>query len=97
VLGDWLEDSCWTCALVQANVAGTGTADYFIKASHVTKTQHAHQVTAASLHTLLLKAYSEYTTAGETEVLTLEEWCEMRSQESVQSSYWQKTLELEVT
>ena len=43
VLGNWLEDSGWTSALVQVNIASTGTADSFIKASHVTKTQHAHQ------------------------------------------------------
>ena len=87
MLGDWLEGSGWTSALVQANIASTGTADSFIKASHVTKTRHAHQATAASLHTLLHKAYSEYITAAETEVLSLEKWCEMRSQESVQFSY----------
>ncbi len=69
VLGDWLEDSGWTSALVQANIASTGTADSFVKASHVTKTRHAHQVTAASLHTLLQKAYSEYINAAEMEVL----------------------------
>ncbi len=97
VLGDWLEDSGWISALVQANIASTGTADSFVKASHVTKTRHAHQVTAASLHTLLQKAYSEYINAAEMEVLTLEKWCEIRSQESVQFSYWHKTLTLEIT
>ena len=48
VLGDWLEDGGWTSALVQANIASTGTADSFIKASHVTKTRHAYQASAAS-------------------------------------------------
>ena len=47
VLGDWLEGSGWTNALVQADIAGSGTANSFIHASHVTKTCHAHQVTAA--------------------------------------------------
>ena len=27
VLGNWLEDSGWTSALVQANISSTGTAD----------------------------------------------------------------------
>ena len=101
MLGDWLEDSGWTSALVQANIASTGTADSFIKASHVTKTRHAHQVTAASCHTLLHRAYAEYTTSeatvAETEVLSLERWCEVRAQESVQFNYWLKTLSLEIT
>ena len=88
VLGNWLVDSGWTSALVQANIASTGTADSFIKA------------TAASLHTLLHKAYSEFTseaTAAGTEVLSLETWCGMRSQESVQFGYWLKTMSLEIT
>ena len=51
LLGDWLEDSGWTNALVQAEIASSGTANSFIHASHVTKTRHAHQVTAeASIH-----------------------------------------------
>ena len=75
-----MQDSGWTNALVQANTASSGTADSFIRASHVTKTRHAHQVTAASLHTLLKQAYSEdftpddgNTTQPDDEVF--EEWC----------------------
>jgi len=56
VLGDWLDESGWTNALVQADIAGAGTADSFIKVSHVTKTRHAHQVTAGSLRVLLDRA-----------------------------------------
>jgi hypothetical protein len=47
LLGDWLEDSGWANALVQADIASSGTANSFINASHVTKTRHAHQVTVA--------------------------------------------------
>lgn len=100
MLGNWLEDSGWTSALVQANIASTGTADSLIKASHVTKTRHAHQVTAVSVHTLLHRAYTEYSseaTAAGTEVLSLGRWCEIRAQESIQFSYWMKTLSLEIT
>ena len=46
LLGDWLEDSGWTNALVQADIANSGTVDSIVRASHVTKTRHAHQVTA---------------------------------------------------
>lgn len=42
LLGDWLKDSGWTNALVQADIASSGTANSFIHASHVTKTRHAH-------------------------------------------------------
>lgn len=35
VLGNWLEDSGWMEALVQANIASAGTAESFLKVSHV--------------------------------------------------------------
>lgn len=50
--------SGWISALVQANIASTGTTNSFINVSHVTKTRHAHQATAASLHILLHCAYT---------------------------------------
>lgn len=101
VLGDWLEDSGWTSALVQADIASSGTAGSFIKASHVTKTRHAHQITVASVHTLLHQAYDKYKSEAivletEHEILPLEHWCEKRAQQSVQFDYWLKTLSLEI-
>jgi len=59
VLGNWLDGSEWTSTLVQVDIASTGTADSFIKVSHVTRTRHAHQVTAATLYALLKAAYDE--------------------------------------
>ena len=55
VIGDWLEESGWVEALVHTKVASTGTAESFLKASHITRTRHAHQVTASSLYILLSK------------------------------------------
>ena len=46
LLGDWLDDSGWVNALVQADIASPGVAESFIRGSHVTKTRHAHQITA---------------------------------------------------
>ena len=37
-----LEDSGWTCALVEAGVASSGTADSFLSATNVTRTRQAH-------------------------------------------------------
>ena len=39
LIGDWLEDSGWTQAIVLANVASPGTAGSFLKVSHVTRTR----------------------------------------------------------
>ena len=60
VLGDILKGSGWTEALVQAGVASSGKADSFLKASHVTRTRRAHQITASSLYLLQQNAYKEY-------------------------------------
>lgn len=91
VLGDWVDGSGWISALVQANIASTGTADSFISVRHVTKTRNVHQVTAASLHILMHRAFAEYK-SEQTGVLSLEQWCELRTQESVHFYYWLKTL-----
>ena len=37
-LGDWLRGSGWVRALVQAEIAKSGTADSFLRVAHVTRT-----------------------------------------------------------
>ena len=93
-----MDCSGWTAALVLAGITSSGTADLFIKVSHVTKTRHAHQVTAASLHTLLHLAHTEYNTSATAveSVLSFEQWCQVSAQQSVQFDYWLKTLSLEI-
>ena len=101
LLGDWLEGSGWTNALVQADIASSGTANSFIHAKHVTKTRHAHQVTAASLYTLLQQAYNEECISDDKDVmppisLSFEEWCIQQAKASVHFDYWHKTLSLQL-
>ena len=98
VLGDWLEGSGWVEALVQAKVASPGTADSFLKAAHVTRTRHVHQVTACCLHILMKKAYLQYAEMKPDpgDVKTFEQWCDERSTESVQFYFWCTTLRLEL-
>ncbi len=81
--------------MAQANVASSGTADSFISASHVTKTRHAHQVTAASLHCLVHQAYREKCPATEEGTPSFEEWCTQQATRSVHFDYWLKVLSLE--
>ena len=74
-------------------------ADSFIRVSHVTKTRHAHQVTAAAIHTLLHRTYDEHTsesTTIEEAVMSFEEWCATRAQRSTHFDYRLKTLLLEI-
>ena len=71
-----------------------GHSQFFYQCQPRDKTRHAHQVTAASIHILLLRAYAEYKSEG-TGILSLEQWCELRAQQSVHFHYWFKTLALE--
>lgn len=97
-LGDLLEGSGWTGALVKAGVATPWTADSFLKASHVTRTRRAHQVTASSLHLLLQKAYTEYSNDLEegNDLMSLEDWCTERAVSCPQFHFWSIILQLEI-
>ncbi len=97
-LGDWLEDSGWVEALVQAKVASAGTAESFLKAAHVTRTRCAHQVTACSLYILLKKSYASYLESLEPgdQHITFEEWCVKCKQEVPQFNFWYTAFQLEV-
>lgn len=95
VLGDLLDSSGWTSALTQANVASSGTADSFLKVSHVTRTRHAHQVTASALHLLLHKAYSS-NQEGQEDAMSLEAWCDERAKVSPQFHFWFTILHVEL-
>ena len=48
-LRNLLASSGWTAALADSFVAKAGTVDLLLKGSHITRTQHAHQVTAFAL------------------------------------------------
>ena len=58
MLGDYLACSRWTTSLLEAGIASSGTADSFLKASHLARTRHAHQVTIAALVQLQHQAFS---------------------------------------
>ena len=98
VLGDWLDGSGWTSAIVAAEVASGGVAESFIKASHLTRTRRAHQVTAACLYILQNKAYCKYleTVDGNAEQLQFEDWTDAMSEDHPQFLYWCRVLSLEL-
>jgi len=56
--GDLLKGSGWTTALSDSDVAPSGTADSFLMVCHLTRTRHAHQVTALALSKLQLEAFN---------------------------------------
>ena len=78
LLGGWLERSGWTTALTDAEVASAGTANSFLKASSVTRTRRAHQITAISLYILIQRAYANYqelASENGSPALSFDEWC----------------------
>ena len=85
VLGDWLDGSGWCTSLTRAEVAASGTAASFIHASNVSKSRHAHLVTAAALYQLLEETWRESCTD-----LPLKEWSQIRSHKNVQFRYGTK-------
>ena len=99
-LGDWLQGSGWTQALVQAEITTAGTADSFLRAAHVTRTRRAHQVTAAALYILQRRAYGQYSTtntADDEHPGSFEDWCSQREQSYPQFQYWTTVLALELS
>ena len=99
-LGDLLQDSGWTSALIQANIASPCTADSFIKASNISRTRHAHQVTAASLFVLMKTQYEAYIETENTRIgpeMNIEMWCATRRNESPMFMFWSMILQLELT
>ena len=97
-LGDLLDCSGWTEALVQAGVATPGTADSFIKAAHVTRTRWAHQVTASVLYLLRQEGYTQYCDKLDDGhvAMSVEEWCDTRADASPQFKFWSNILKLEL-
>jgi hypothetical protein len=77
--------------LVEAKIANAGVADSLLKASHCTRTRHAHQVTACALYNLQQAAFAEY--PGE---LEFAEWYAECMANSPQFQYWHIALKMEL-
>ena len=97
-IGGWLEGSGWTAALTEANVASAGTADSFLKATSVTRTRRAHQITASTLYVLLTKSYTSYkeSLGPEADVMSISDWCLKKVASFPQFHFWYLTLQLEL-
>lgn len=92
--GDYLEGSGWTNVLTQAGIASSGTADSFLKTSHLTRTRHAHQVTALALAKLQEDAFQ--CTEGAHNSEAKETWKQAMVQKSPTFQYWDTVLNMEL-
>ena len=92
--GDYLESSGWTNALVQAGITSSGAADSFLKASHLTRTRHAHQVSALALSKLQHEAFLQ--SEGPHDESTKEAWREEAITKSPTFQFWDTILKIEL-
>ena len=89
-VGDLLAFSGSTEALTKADVATSGTADSFLKASHITRTGHVHQVTALALSKLQQDAFDSFDSKD------FEAWSLNMIKDSPIFHYWDFILKTEV-
>ena len=88
-IGTLPQDSGWTSAICEANVASSGTAESFLTASSISRTRQAHHIIACSLHNLMKKAYQDYgTDEPGSPPLGLEDWVVQRRRASPQFQFW---------
>ena len=76
---------------VMSHVLTTGRANSFLECANITSTRLAHQVTAAALKILLLKAYRSSNSS-----LSYEDWFQHREKESQHFKFWSLVLQLQV-
>ena len=89
-----LQDNGWTSAICEPNVAPSGTAEYFLTASSITRTRQAHHITACNL---MKKAYQDYCTDKPGRPpLGLEDWCGQRRRASPQFQFWNQVVDVEL-
>ena len=99
-IGTLLQSSGWTSAIVEADIASSGTAESFLSASSVTRTRQAHQITASCMYKLLKDAYKYYSNeavATADATLSFETWCQKRLKVSPQFHFLHLVLSMELT
>ena len=96
IFGGFLEDSGWTTALIEAGIASSGTANYFLKASHLIRTRHAHQVSALALAKLQQDAFLDMVTEGPHDENTKEAWRQDMINKSPTFQYWDTIPKMEI-
>ena len=93
-LGDWLEDSGCTTALLNAGVTSPGN-DSLYTGHAVAKTKYVHQVTAKALHILMIDAFQKSFTHVSKQH-TFDEWCKEMESRSPKFKFWSVALRMEL-
>ena len=94
-----LESSGWSAALTAAGIASPGRAESLARGSHdVNLAGYAHEVTCATLHNLMVDAYTEEMAGKEflMQTIPLEQWKANCEEEHPVFFYWSLILKLEI-
>ena len=94
MVGDLLEGSGWTTALSDAGVASAGTAESFLHVTHLTRTRHAHQISALSFAKLQQDACLEK--LGPHDEAAFNDWKKEMCAKNPTFEYWDIILRLEI-
>ena len=93
MIGHLLKGTGWVEVIsIVANVFTSGRAESFLDCTHITRTRYSHQVTAAALKILLLRAFKNAQSSS-----TIKEWSQNREQQSQQFKFWTLILQLQLT
>ena len=84
-LGDVLEGSVDSSPHT-GRIASSGTADSYLKATHLTRTRHAHKVTLVTLHKLRKEAFM--LTVGSNDEESVKAWRNNMQKNSPTFMYW---------
>ena len=91
-IGDFLEGSGWTTALLEAGIATSRVAESFLNASHLMRTRHSHQVTLLALSKLQWDAWQEASLDDE----SFEAWKKRMGSSSPTFKYWEIIRQYEI-
>jgi len=97
VLGDMLDASGWIDALTESGIAMAGTAQSFLKVSHITRTRHAHQVSALTLGNLQQESFIAANDIDTDDEKAFDSWKMSMTEKSPTFQYWDLVLRLEKT
>ena len=76
-------------------IASAGKAESFLNASHITRTRYTHQVTAATLHILMTKAYEKHSIEKKI-ISDFKTWRKDEESQYLQFYFWSQTLKLQL-
>jgi len=80
----------------EASITSSGTADSILKASHLTKTRHTHQVSALALAKLQQDPFLDKVTEGPHDKKTKETWRQDMITKRPTFQYWNTILNMEI-